>query len=94
LLDTLAHHHLELDQKYPGKGMGVGLASNQIEYPLGDYPATYMPPNLYIVSIRRERAEIEGCPPLPPFVYINAYFAPVADQNLEPQQNKILYKCL
>ena len=92
LLDTLAHHQLELDQKYPGKGMGVGLASNQIEYPLGDYPATYVPPNLYVVSIRSERAKIESCPPLPPSVYINATFAPVANQDLKPHQNKILYE--
>jgi hypothetical protein len=61
LLDTLAHHQLELDQKYPGKGMGVGLAANQIEYPPTDYPSAFIPPNIYVIYMsflleKKERA--------------------------------------
>lgn len=94
LLDTLANHQLELDQKYPGKGMGVGLAANQMEYPSPDYPSDFTPPNIYIVSIRPERARLEGCSAVAPTVYVNASFVPVSDVDSKPHQISYEEGCL
>lgn len=94
LLDTLANHQLELDQKYPGKGMGVGLAANQIEYPLSEYPSGFVPPNIYVVSIRKERAALEGCSVVEPSVYVNASFAPASSADLKPSQIAYEEGCL
>lgn len=84
LLDTLKEKQRSLDVIYPNAGCGVGLASNQIEYPyepisdtdpspkLGYYPEDFTPPNIYVVSIRPERAILEACEVVEPSVYINA----------------------
>jgi peptide deformylase len=79
MLDSLAAEQHRLDEAFPGKGGGVGLASNQIEYPVPDYPAGFTPPNMYVVSIRPERAFAENCESVAATVYINASFKPLPD---------------
>ncbi len=66
LLDTLAHQQLELDKSHPRCGAGVGLAANQIDCPF----------DMYVVSVREVRAELEECKLVEPTVYINARFIP------------------
>lgn len=74
LLDTLAAEQKRLDAIYPNQGAGVGLASNQIAYPEPDYPKNFMPPNMYVISIRPQRAQAEQCDEVKPMVYINASY--------------------
>lgn len=74
LLDTLAAEQTELDKLHPNMGRGVGLASNQIEYPEPDYPKDFVPPNMYAVSIRSSRTRLEGCEIVEPTVYVNARY--------------------
>ncbi len=103
LKDTLTNHQKELDQLYPGKGMGVGLAANQIEYPYqpvsetnpapkpGFYPKNFRTPEIYVVSIRTERAKLEQCEPIPLSVYINAQFSPFS-HSTEEKPKQLLYE--
>jgi len=91
LFDTLADQQAKLDLEYPGAGGGVGLASNQIEYPYeaqsdndpnpkpGFYPKHFIPPHIYVISIRPDRAAKENCEPVKPSVYINASFVPTQE---------------
>ncbi|MBS0358659.1 MAG: peptide deformylase [Proteobacteria bacterium] len=93
LLDTLKAKQADLDKESPGRGGGVGLAANQIEYPYepvseyddspkeGFYPKDFVPPNIYVVSVRQERAVLEGCEMVEPSVYINASFEPLLDNE-------------
>jgi peptide deformylase len=86
LLETMENMQKEYDLTSPGKGMGVALAADQIEYPYepvsvddptprsGFYPKDFCPYNLYVVSIRPERALIEKCAPVLPTVYYNANY--------------------
>ncbi len=76
LLDTLTNQQEELDRLHPGMGGGVGLASNQIEYPNQHYPQGFAVPHMYVVSIRKERAMREQCAEVAPTVFINAAFIP------------------
>jgi peptide deformylase len=89
LLDTLKEKQRALDLEFPNMGAGVGLAANQIEYPYepvsafdatpkpGFYPKDFTPPNIYVVSIRKERAVFEKCDVVEPSVYVNATFEPL-----------------
>ena len=83
LKDTLVQQQKDLDKTFPNEGKGVGLASNQIEYPPeAGYPVGFIPPNIYVVSIREPRTEKEGCEPIEPLsVFVNATFKPVADEK-------------
>jgi peptide deformylase len=84
LLDTLTAQQAELDKEFPGEGRGVGLSANMIEYPYepasqtnftpkeGFYPENFIPFNIYVISIRKARAEAENCSVVNPSVYINA----------------------
>lgn len=106
LLDTLENHQQELDRLFPGKGVGVGLAANQIEYPylpiseidqrpkLGFYPKDFTPPQIYVVSIRPARAKNEGCEVVLPTIYINASYIPFADKDAKPEQIAYEEGCL
>lgn len=79
LLDTLAAEQARLDELYPGKGKGVGLASNQIEYPVERYGENFQIPNIYVLSIREPRAAEEGCEFVPPSVFINTTMTPLSE---------------
>ncbi len=91
LLDTLEAEQERLDKIHPGKGCGVGLAANQIEYPYepiseedarpkeGFYPQDFVPPCIYVVSIREARAAAEQCEVVPASVYINAKITPLSE---------------
>ncbi len=95
LLDTLAAEQKRLDEIYPELGAGVGLASNQIDYPYqptsetddlpaeGYYPKDFPPPSMYVVSVRLVRAQREGCEEVPPTVYINARYEALDDEAIE-----------
>jgi peptide deformylase len=101
LFDTLANQQKELDKTNPGMGAGVGLASNQIEYPyeplscsdpnpkIGFYPKDFIPPRIYIVSIRPERAKKESCEAVQASVYINASFEPLMDENISEYKRSL-----
>lgn len=103
LLDTMAAEQQRLDKIYPDKGMGVGLAANQIEYSVDDndppaegfYPKEFVPPNIYIISIRPERAEAEKCKPVPSLALINATFEPKTEEKeQESKQSSYEEGCL
>ncbi len=80
LCDSLANQQEELDAKYPKMGGGVGLASNQIEYPVeGGYPEDFKIPHMYVISVRPPRAAIEDCEVVEPTVFINANYQPVLE---------------
>jgi peptide deformylase len=93
LIDTLANKQAEMDQIHPGAGGGVGLASNQIEYPFqptsnndptpkkGYYPKSFAIPHMYVISIRPERASREKCETVAPMVCINASFTPSLNED-------------
>lgn len=86
LLRALKQEQERQDTLFPGEGRGVGLAANQIDYPYqptsetdptpapGFYPKDFTSPDIYVVSVRQERAEKEGCQPLPPTIYVNATY--------------------
>lgn len=86
LIDTLNNQQAELDALYPGMGAGVGLSSNQIAYPEPDYPADFLPPNIYVVNIRPERAEREGCDAVPMMALINAHFVSDSLDQIEYEE--------
>lgn len=83
LLDTLAAEQKRLDELHPGMGGGVGLASNQLEYSTPDYPEDFIPPDMYVISIRPERAHRENCNTVLPTVYINASYEVFPNNTLE-----------
>ena len=85
LLDTMAAEQARLDALYPGKGKGVGLASNQIEYPAERYGEDFQIPNIYVLSIRPPRAAEEGCESIPPSVFINTSMTPLSDKIYRPE---------
>ncbi len=88
LKETLRYLQAQQDLINPGKGGGVALAANQLGYPYeptsstdptpapGFYPANYVPPNIYLVHIRSERAALEGCSACTPTFFINAVMTP------------------
>ncbi len=103
LLDTLANYQHEIDKLFPGKGIGVGLAANQIEYPyqpISDrdpapktnfYPLNFLPPRIYVISIRQERAQNEQCPVVAPIIYINASYTPFSEED-DPISQQVFYE--
>lgn len=88
LRETLRYLQAQQDLINPGKGGGVALAANQLGYPYeptsstdptpapGFYPPNYVPPNIYLVHIRPERAALEGCAACSPTFFINAVMTP------------------
>lgn len=85
LLDTLAAEQARLDALHPGEGRGVGLAANQIDYPVERYGEGFEIPNIYVLSIRPERAAKEGCEPVPPSVFINSVLTPLSEKIYRPE---------
>jgi peptide deformylase len=97
LLETLENQQAELDVHFPREGRGVGLAANQLQYPHEPksrsdsspkkdfYPAGFIPYNIYVISIREDRARIEGCKVLKPTVFINAKFTPYINPDRDTE---------
>lgn len=93
LKDTLTNLQRRYDEHFPGLGYGVALAAHDIELPYqpisddnsepapGFYPEDFIPPTIYVVNIRPERAEIEGCPVIPMTVFINSVVVPIKHQG-------------
>ncbi|MCX7122765.1 MAG: peptide deformylase [Gammaproteobacteria bacterium] len=81
LLDTMAAEQARLDVLYPGQGKGIGLASNQIDYPAERYGADFQIPSIYVLSIRAPRLEV----PVPPSVFINAEITPLSGKIEQPE---------
>ncbi len=93
LRETLQKIQADQDRINPGKGGGVGIAANQLQYPYqpisdidanpapGFYPQNYVPPNIYLVHIRDERAALSQCAPCPPTFFINPILIPSGETN-------------
>ncbi len=94
LFDSLANMQAELDKTRPEASGGVGLAANQIDYPDSDYPADFVPYNIYVVNVRPLRARNEKCEVVEPSVYINATIAPVNNEAGQLSTSEYTEGCL
>lgn len=89
MAETLQKMQTDQDKINPGRGGGVAIAANQLLYPYeptsasdmtpkpGFYPANYIPPNIYLIHIRAERALSSECDPCPPTFFINPILIPM-----------------
>ncbi len=89
MAETLQKMQADQDRMNPGRGGGVAIAANQLLYPYkptsatdltpkpGFYPLNYIPPNIYLIHIRAERALASECDPCPPTFFINPILIPL-----------------